>query len=121
MSTSRQFFHDRNLLLLASLNAFLALSTSLLVAIKLYAMRGTVNYIVAYRDRDIVGLDSFTTGTAWDFISFVVAAALLFCLGTILAYRTFAIRRELAAAASALTTVLLFFLVITCWLLLAKQ
>jgi hypothetical protein len=121
MSRTTHFFRDRNLLLLASLNVFLAASTSLLVAIKLYAMRGTVNYTVAYRDKDIVGLDSFTTGTVWDFISFVFAAGLLLTMGLLLAYRTFAIRRELSVVSSALTTVLLLFLFIACWLLLAKQ
>ena len=109
------------MLLLVSFNSFLALCTSLLVVLKLYAMRGTVNYTVAYRDKDIVGLDSFTTGTAWDFISFIVAAGLLFTLGVLLAYRAYHIRRELSLSALTLTTALLIFLFVVCWLLLAKQ
>jgi len=121
MSSSKHFFRDRNMLLLVSFDLFLAMCTSLLVALKLYAMRGTVNYTVAYRDKDIVGLDSFTTGTAWDFISFIAAAGVLFTLGVILAYRVYHIRRELALSTLALSTALLIFLFVVCWLLLARQ
>lgn len=121
MTSNKDFFRDRNMLLLVSLDLFLGLCTALLVALKLYAMRGTVNYTVAYRDKDIVGLDSFTTGTAWDFISFMVAAGLLFGLGVVLAYRSYHIRRELALSTLAMTTALLTFLFVVCWLLLARQ
>lgn len=100
---------------------FLTFGISLLVALKLYAMRGTVNYTVAYRDKDVVGLDSFITGTAWDFVSLVVAATVFLLLGVVLAYRAYRIRRELSLTVLFLTTVLLLFLSIVCWLLLAKQ
>jgi hypothetical protein len=121
MTANKHFFRDRTPLLMVSFTTFLTLGITLLVALKLYAMRGTVNYTVAYRDKDVVGLDSFITGTAWDFISLIVAAWLFLLLGGALAYRSYQIRRELSLTVLYLTSVMLIFLSIVCWLLLAKQ
>lgn len=110
MTTKRHFIHDRTALLLVSVNAFLALAAVVLISLKLNASKGTVNYIISYRAS--LGIDSYTQGTFWDIMSFIVAAVLILVLGILLAYRTHRIKRELSLAVLILTLPLLLFLLI---------
>ncbi len=110
MSSQKHFIQDRSALLLVSLNAFLALAAVVLVALKLDSSKGTVNYIVSFRSS--LGFDGYTQGTAWDIVSFMVAAVLIFTVGLALAYRTYKIKRELSLGVLALTLPLLVLLII---------
>lgn len=110
MTSKRHFIQDRSALLLVSTNAFLALAAATLIALKLNASKGTVNYIVSYRAS--LGIDSYTQGGVWDIMSFIVAAVLIFVLSILLAYRTYHIKRELSIAILLLTIPLLVLLII---------
>lgn len=110
MTTTRHFIQDRTALLLVSVNAFLALAEVVLISLKLNASNGTVNFIISYRAS--LGIDSYTQGTFWDIMSFIVAAVLFLAFGLILAYRTYHIKRELSLAVLILTIPLLLFLII---------
>ena len=110
MKTDKHFIQDRSALLLVSINAFLAIAATVLVGLKLNASRGTVNYIIAYRSS--LGIDGYQQGTMWDVMSFIAAAAAIFTLSILLAYRTYALRRELTLATLSLSIVLLILLII---------
>jgi hypothetical protein len=110
MASQKHFLHDRTALLLVSGSAFLTLVAVVLIVLKLGSGQGTTNYIVSYRDN--LGIDRYTTGTALDIVSFAVAAVLVFGMGIALAYRAYAVKRELSLAVLALTVPLLLFLII---------
>lgn len=110
MSAKKTFLQDRSTLLLVSINSFLALAATVLIALKLNASKGTASYIVSYRSS--LGIDGYTQGTFWDISSLIVAAWLVLLLGVILSYRTYQIRRELSLAVLSLTMPLLVLLII---------
>jgi hypothetical protein len=110
MSSNKTFLQDRSALLLVSINTFLALAATVLIALKLNATKGTANYIISYRSS--LGIDGYTQGTFWDIMSFVVAAWGMLLLGLFLAYRTYQIRRELSLTVLSLTFPLLVLLII---------
>jgi len=110
MAVGKHFFQDRSALLLVSINVFLALVAIVLIALKMNATKGTVNYVISYRSS--LGIDGYTTGTMWDVSSFIVAAVLILSFGMVLGYRVYNIRRELSLAVLALTVPLLVLLII---------
>lgn len=110
MAAQKHFLQDRTALLLVSGIAFLTLVAIVLVMLKLNSGQGTSNYIIAYRAT--AGIDHYTTGTIRDILGFIVAALLIFGIGTVLGYRTYPVRRELALVILALTVPLLLFLIV---------
>lgn len=110
MATPKHFLQDRSTLLLVSIDTFLALSAIVLIALKLNATKGTVNYIISYRTS--LGIDGYTQGTVWDVASFIAAALIILALGIVLGYRTYSIRRALSIAILTLTIPLLVLLII---------
>lgn len=110
MASQKHFLHDRTALLLLSGSAFLTLVAVVLIVLKLGSGQGTTSYIVSYRDN--LGIDRYTQGTALDIVSFAVAAVLVFATGVALAYRSYAVKRELSLTVLALTVPLLLFLII---------
>ena len=107
MASQKHFLQDRTALLLVSGMAFLTLAAVVLILLKMGS--GTTNYIVSYRST--LGIDRYTTGTATDILSFIVAAVLIFATGLILAYRSYPVKRELSLVVLALTLPLLLFLI----------
>lgn len=104
MATSKQYFHDHLVLLLVSINAFLAIAGSIFILIRLGASHGT-SYIVQYRPS--LGADAFRTGTVNDLLGFV-AFALLICVAHILlSHRAYHIHRQLAISILSLGILLL--------------
>lgn len=97
-------------MLLVSANGFLALAAVVLIALKLNAVQGTVNYIVSYRAS--LGIDSYTQGTMWDIVSFMVAAVVIFGISVALSYRSYKISRQLSLSVLILTLPLLLLLII---------
>lgn len=110
MATSKHFLQDRTALLLVSGMAFLTLLAVALVLLKLGSGQGTSNYIVSYRAT--LGIDRYTTGTVRDIVSFIFAAVLIFGVSVTLAYRSYAVKRELSLVVLALTIPLLLFLIV---------
>lgn len=107
---SKHFLQDRTALLLVSGTAFLTLLAITLILLKLDSGRGNSNYVVWYRPS--LGIGRYGLGTARDILSFVAAAVLIFATSLVLAYRSYAVRRELSLAVLSLTVPLLLFLIV---------
>ncbi|HSX31501.1 MAG TPA: hypothetical protein VLE99_06315 [Candidatus Saccharimonadales bacterium] len=110
MATNKHFLQDRTALLLVSGTAFLTLASVALILLKLGSEQGTTIFIASYRSS--LGIGSYINGTARDILSFAVAAVLIFTVSLVLAYRSYAVRRELSLVVLVLTIPLLLFLIV---------
>lgn len=104
MHIPKNYFHDRIVLLLLSINTFLALLSSILVLLRLDTGRPD-GYIVQYRAN--LGLSAFKSGDATTLISFIIFAGLVLAFHTILSMRVYQIRRNVAVAVLAMGLLLL--------------
>lgn len=118
MATPKQYFHDHLILLLLSINAFLALAGSIFVMVRLGASHGT-SYIVQYRPS--LGADAFQTGRMLDLVSFVGFAVVVLAIHGVLSHRTYPIHRQLSIAILSLGVLLLALMVIVANALLALR
>ena len=118
MSNTQKFFHDRIVLLLLSVNTFVAVLTSIAILLRLDPSRQT-GYIVEYRASR--GLNAFKAGGVATFVSFVVFALFVLVFNTILAMRTYQVKRYFAITVLALTTLLLVVALIVSNALLISQ
>lgn len=109
MATSKKYFHDHLVLLLLSINAFLAVAGSIFILLRLSTSHGT-GYIVQYRAS--LGINAFKTGSVVSLLSFVAFAALVLATHTMLSLRAYQIHRQLAIAILALGILLLLLTVI---------
>lgn len=104
MPAAKNYFQDRLVLLLLSVNAFLAFLATLSVLFRLQGA-GSNGFIVQYRAN--VGISGFKTGSALSLISFIGFALLVFIANTVLSIRTYPIRKQLAVVVLGLGTLLL--------------
>jgi len=90
------------------------LLSSALILLRLNAARDKAIFVSQFRSLpnapDFAAGGLGVNGTAWDIISFVVAAVGIYAIGMLLAYRVYRLRRELALTVLVLTLVLLLFL-----------
>ena len=104
MKLNKKYFQDHFVLLLLSVNAFLALGTIVLVVARLTAGHGS-SYIVQYREP--LGINAFKTGGVGELLSFVVFALMVFALQALLSHRTYAINRQVSVVILGLGSLLL--------------
>jgi hypothetical protein len=104
ISEQKKFFHDHFVLLLASLNAFLAFAGSLFIILRMSTSHGN-GFIVQYRAN--LGVNAYQSGVALDIISFVVFAMVVLGANVILGYKTYTISRELTITILSLGLLLL--------------
>lgn len=109
MLIPKNFFHDRVVLLLLSINTFLALLGSLLILLRLDSSRPD-GYIVQYRAN--LGLSAFKSGGASTLVSFILFSLLILAFHTVLSMRIYPIRRHFAIAILALALLLLMLSII---------
>lgn len=109
MTVPKKYFHDRIILLLLSINAFLALLACAWILLRLSSGHGS-GYIVQYRES--VGISAFKTGTVVDMLSFVVFALLVLVAHTILSMRVYHVHRQLSVVTLGLATLLLVITII---------
>jgi hypothetical protein len=109
MHVPKNFFHDRMVLLLLSVNTFLTLIGSVLILLRLDAGRPD-GYVVQYRSD--LGLSAFKTGGATTFISFIVFMLFVLVFHTVLSMRVYPIRRQLAVTIMALAALLIVLAII---------
>ncbi len=109
MAPTKKYFHDHLVLLLLSVNAFLAIAGSIFILVRLNASHGT-SYIVQYRPS--LGADAFQTGNVLDLVSFIGFAAVVLAIHGILSYRAYPIHRQLALTILSLGILLLALVVI---------
>jgi hypothetical protein len=104
MATHKKYFHDHYVLLLLSINGFLAVAGIIFVLLRLDSSHGG-GYIVQYRPS--LGVSAYQTGSILQLISFTVFAALVMGLNTVLSYRVYKIHRQLAITVLSLGVLLL--------------
>lgn len=115
MASAKSYFHDRVVLLLLSVNAFLAFLAIMSVLLRLQG--GGEGFIVQYRAS--LGIRAFKTGDLSEILMFIAFALAALLVHTILSYRTYHIRRQLALTILALGTLLLGICIIVANALLA--
>jgi hypothetical protein len=109
MASYKKYFHDHLVLLLLSINAFLAVAGSIFILLRLSTSHGT-GYIVQYRAS--LGINAFKTGRVTDILSFIAFAALVLAVHTVLSIRAYNIHRQLAIAILSLGILLLVLTII---------
>ncbi len=72
MPLSKKYLHDKFVLLLASINIFLALLCAVLILLRLGVGQGSEGYIVQYRAN--LGISAYKTGSVTTILSFVLFA-----------------------------------------------
>ena len=93
MATTRTYFHDHFVLLLMTVNAFLALFTAIFVILRLTSSHGS-GYIVQYRSS--LGVSAFKTGSVSELVGFIVFALLILAIDGFLSFKSYSINRNLA-------------------------
>ena len=104
MATPKKYFHDRLVLLLLSINTFLALVGAAIILLRINP-DASATYAVQYRSR--LGLNAFTSGSASEIISFAVFSVFVLVFHFYLSRKAFPIRRHFAIAILGLGTLLL--------------
>ena len=95
MATPKKYFQDHLILLLLSINAFLAFSGIVLILARLSAGHGS-SYIVQYRSS--LGINAFKNGSVSDLLSFILFVLLVLAVHTVLSLRTYDVNRHMAIA-----------------------
>jgi hypothetical protein len=103
MHIPKGYFHDKIVVLLLSINAFLVLLGTVLVLLRLDG--GSEVYIVEYRAN--LGLSAFKRGGPETLYSFVIFGLIIFALHTLISIRVYPIRRQFAVAVLAMGSLLL--------------
>jgi hypothetical protein len=110
MHIPKRYFHDRMVLLLLSVNIFLALLCSILILFKLDNNSESLKLV---RYRPDLGLSSYTYSTSnMTYISFIVFALFVLAFHWVLSVRVYGIRRHFSVAVLALGMLLLVLTII---------
>jgi hypothetical protein len=104
MHIPKNYFHDRLILLLLSVNTFLAGLMSVLILLRLDSSRAE-SYIVQYRAS--LGVNSFKSGDGSTFIGFIVFGIFIVVMHTLLSMRVYSQHRRYAIVALSLALLLL--------------
>lgn len=104
MTIPTKYFHDRLILLLLSINVFLALLTTIFILLRLGSGNGN-GYIVQYRAS--LGISAFKTGSILELLSFIGFAALVLAVHSTLSMRAYRIHRQLSIVILSLGVLLL--------------
>jgi hypothetical protein len=104
MALSKKYFHDHLVLLLLSVQAFLALATSIFVLLRLSSGHSS-GHIVAYRPA--LGVNAYQPGGVSELLGFVGFALLILLVHTVLSMRTYKIHRQLSISILSLGILLL--------------
>lgn len=112
MTNLTQYLHDRLILLLLSINVFLAFAASIFVLLQLSSSHGN-GYIVQCRDcSNVSDINRFTNGSVVSLLAFIGFALLVTVIHIFLSMRTYRIHRQVAVTILALGTLLLILTII---------
>ncbi|MDB5175916.1 MAG: hypothetical protein JWM81_774 [Candidatus Saccharibacteria bacterium] len=118
MATPKKYFHDHLVLLLLSVNVFLALAAVVSVLLRLVSSQGG-GYIIQFRPT--LGIGAYQSGSVFELISFAGFAILVAVAHGLLSMRAYHIRRQLALAILSLGILLLLLAIIVSNSLLALR
>jgi hypothetical protein len=105
MPLPKNYFHDKLVLLMLSVSAFLTLLGSLLIVFRVAGGAGANNYIVQYRAN--LGISAYKTGGASSLLAFIIFFVFVASLHWVLSMRIYHFRRYLAVTVLALGILLL--------------
>lgn len=105
----KKYFHDRLILLLLSINVFLAFMAMVWVIFKLDGGR-SAGYIVQYRSS--LGISALKTGAASELVAFIGFALMILIVHVVLSMRTYTIKREVSVIILGLGILLLIMSII---------
>jgi hypothetical protein len=94
MHIPKKYLHDKLVLLLASMNVFLAFLVTILILLRAGIGEGTDGYIVEYRAN--LGLSAFQKGNVLSIFSFIIFALAVMVINIVLSMRTYHLRRALS-------------------------
>lgn len=117
MHTSKNYFHDRLILLMLSTSTFLTLLNTILILFRLDSSRGS--YIVQYRAN--LSLSAFKAGDSSTFWAFVGFGFIVLAFQLLLSMKAFHFNRSFAVTISALGVLLLVLCLIVSNALLALR
>jgi hypothetical protein len=117
MHIPKKYLHDKIVLLLVSVNVFLAFLVIVIVLLKAGLGQGVDGYIVEYRANQ--GLSAFQKGNVLAILSFILFALVVTAGNIILSIRTYHLRRALALTILGLGVLILLLAVIVSNALLA--
>lgn len=107
MAIAKKYFHDHLVLLLLSVNVFLAFLASILILVRLSTGHGS-SFFVQCRDcSNPAAVGRFTTGSVVELLSFIAFAGIVLGVHTMLSLRAYKIHRQLAIAILSLGIILL--------------
>lgn len=104
MHVPKKYIHDRLVLLLLTINSFVAVLTAILILLNLDSSRAD-SYIVQYRAN--LGLSAFKSGGNSTFIAFILFSFMVLIINTALSLRIYEHKRNYAIAVLALGLLLL--------------
>lgn len=117
MHVPKKYLHDKLVLLLVSINAFLAFLVVAVVLLRAGIGKGAEGYIVQYRGN--LGLSAFQKGDVLSVVSFILFAFLVLIINIIISMRIYNLRRTLSLAMLASGVLVLLLTVIVSNALLA--
>jgi hypothetical protein len=109
MANPKKYFNDHFVLLLLSINIFLAIVGSIFIIINLGTSHGN-SYIVQYRPS--LGVGAYQAGSILELYSFAAFALIVLITHTVLSMRAYRIHRQLAIAILSLGILLLVLTII---------
>jgi hypothetical protein len=104
MDTPKKYLHDRLVLLLITINGFLAMVTTILILLRLDSSRGN-SYFIQYRAN--LGLNAYQIGSFVSLLGFILLAIFLAVFHTLISQRIYPIRRDVAIVVLGFGTILL--------------
>lgn len=117
MHIPKKYLHDKFVLLLVSINTFLAFLCTVLILIRAGIGQGVDGYIIEYRAN--LGLSAFERGSIIPIFSFILFALVTLAVNVALSMRTYTLRRTLSLTILGLGVLVMLLAVIVSNALLA--
>ena len=95
MAFSKEYFHDRLILLLLTVSVFLTVVGSLLILFKFTPGRNE-GYIIQYRSN--LGVGGYKNGQPSELIAFILFLLVILAITTVLSVRVYGIHRQFAVS-----------------------
>ena len=104
MDLPKKYLHDRFVLLLITVNGFLALLITVMTLLRLDTVRSD-GYVVQYRAN--LGLNAFQVGNFVPLLGFIILAIFIAAFHTLISVREYSQRRDVALVVLGFGTLLL--------------
>ncbi|HSX37139.1 MAG TPA: hypothetical protein VLG13_03445 [Patescibacteria group bacterium] len=112
MATPQKYFHDHLVLLLLSVNAFLAVGSAIFILLEIISKHSNVFFVQCRDCSNVSAINRFTTGSVTEILAFIAFAFLVLIVHTILSMRAYHIHRQLAISILGLGVLLLVLAII---------